>query len=426
MSRRSIRSCLLRHDSEILLRRRPRTADAVPGHWDGITGGLDDDPVDVVAAALGPDRPDGTITHVRTGEPVAAELADGDGRIRVVPSLLELDVEFPTARPSVAPTGEGRWLQPPGVDRLQCVPWLRPAYDRVAPSIETVAADTTHGAEYLSRRAVEVLRDRAAERHRQASRPNAIAELRREARDLQRARPAMAVVARRIDRVMYSAGDARPGPVCRCAVGLLGGLRTELDRVVEEATRTITADRVGTLSTSGTVRSAIERIDPSHVLVAESRPGGEGRTTAQTHSGPDRSVSLTADAAMPWLVANGAVDAVMVGADTVLGNGSVANKVGTFAAAMAGQVVDVPVYVLAHSDKITWKTDFDPEYRPLVDCPIPDGIEGIDAAAPIFDLTPFANFDGVITERGALERADIEAVGRRARTMRSWCDRTLP
>jgi translation initiation factor 2B subunit (eIF-2B alpha/beta/delta family) len=61
-------------------------------------------------------------------------------------------------------------------------------------------------------------------------------------------------------------------------------------------------------------------------------------------------VTLIADCAVPTII--DAVDAVVVGADSILPNGSFINKTGTHALAILANQKLVPVYVLCDTSKI--------------------------------------------------------------------------
>ena len=96
----------------------------------------------------------------------------------------------------------------------------------------------------------------------------------------------------------------------------------------------------------------IREVDPEVVFVAESRPGGEGVAVAESLA-DEVPVTLCPDAAVAHLLGRGAVDRVLVGADTVLADGSVVNKVGTRAAALAAARERVPVHAVAARDKVS-------------------------------------------------------------------------
>ena len=85
-----------------------------------------------------------------------------------------------------------------------------------------------------------------------------------------------------------------------------------------------------------------------HVYVDETRPWLQGaRLTAWELAQAGIPYTLLADAAAGWLLASGAVDAVLVGADRIAANGDTANKVGTYPLAVLAARHGVPFHVVA-------------------------------------------------------------------------------
>ncbi len=117
---------------------------------------------------------------------------------------------------------------------------------------------------------------------------------------------------------------------------------------------------------------------------------------------------LLVDGAAAWLLAQGGIEAVIVGADRICRNGDVANKIGTYGLALAANAHGVPFYVAAPS------STFDPELARGDLIPIEQRAEaevlevggrrqapaGARAWNPAFDVTPAALVTAYITERG--------------------------
>jgi methylthioribose-1-phosphate isomerase len=117
----------------------------------------------------------------------------------------------------------------------------------------------------------------------------------------------------------------------------------------------------------------------------------------------------------------GKINVVIVGADRIVANGDVANKIGTYALAVLAEKHGVPFYVAAPS------STFDSTRSTGGEIPIeerdPSEItevfghriapEGITVYAPAFDVTPCELISGMITENGILRppyRISIEAM----------------
>ncbi|WP_291995637.1 S-methyl-5-thioribose-1-phosphate isomerase [Candidatus Accumulibacter sp. ACC003] len=155
-----------------------------------------------------------------------------------------------------------------------------------------------------------------------------------------------------------------------------------------------------------------------HVWVSETRPRNQGLLTAWELAQHGVPHTLIADNAAGALLAAGRIDAVIVGADRIAGNGDVANKIGTYLKALAAAASGVPFFVAAP--------------RSTIDFACPDGaaipieeraadelrlVHGRDAhglathlrqlpadaavANPAFDVTPAALISALISERGS-------------------------
>jgi translation initiation factor 2B subunit (eIF-2B alpha/beta/delta family) len=108
---------------------------------------------------------------------------------------------------------------------------------------------------------------------------------------------------------------------------------------------------------------------------------------------------------------------VLVGADAVLPDGSVVNKVGTRALGLAASRTGIPLYVVAASDKIAID-----QHQPTAQSdPAPLGVDsGVETWAPTFDRTPSDCIESFVTENGLLDSTDVAAVADRHRRHASW------
>ena len=105
---------------------------------------------------------------------------------------------------------------------------------------------------------------------------------------------------------------------------------------------------IATLSYSGAVLAALRALAKAgrkpRVLLAESRPGLEGRTMAAALAAAGIESWLVADMALPMLLAQ--ATAVWIGADAVTELG-VLNKIGSFVLALAAREHGVPMWAIA-------------------------------------------------------------------------------
>ncbi|MFC6904819.1 initiation factor 2B-like protein [Halalkalicoccus tibetensis] len=325
--------------------------------------------------------PDGEATLVRAGDPVEVD----DRRLH--PFLFDCE-----------PNGVGKradWVHPTAL-RHDGPPGRWQAYRAVSPSVGSVRDDRTHGSAYLSIRALEVLRDRAA----QGADPPALVE---RATDLLEARPSMAALGNRVNRAMFEAGGSKGAAALEDAAKAGIDRAAGADRRAAERAAELIEGIVLTLSRSGTVRGALSAGEPDRIVVLESRPDREGADVAEELAG-SLDVTVTLDAAVSHVMPE--VDHVLVGADTVLADGSVINKVGTRTTAVVAAREGVPVHAVAAVDKVS------PSESPILESVdrgalTDDDRVGVDC--PLFDRTPPELVAGVITEEGVLDADGIEA-----------------
>jgi methylthioribose-1-phosphate isomerase len=182
----------------------------------------------------------------------------------------------------------------------------------------------------------------------------------------------------------------------------------------EEAT-VLTYCNAGALATAGygtalgVIRRAREVGKRVSVVVCETRPFLQGsRLTAWELVRERIPCTLIADNMVGHLMQQGAVGAVVVGADRIAANGDVANKIGTYTIAVLALRHRVPFYVAAPTSSVDLDT------RRGGDIPIeerspdelvqiggrPIAARGIRVFNPAFDVTPARLVTAIVTERG--------------------------
>ena len=92
------------------------------------------------------------------------------------------------------------------------------------------------------------------------------------------------------------------------------------------------------------------------VIICESRPKFEGRIFAKHLLNENIKVEVITDVMMSYCIPR--ADAVILGADSILINGNVINKTGSFAAAVLCKYYKKPCYVLASKDKFSKKAKY--------------------------------------------------------------------
>jgi ribose 1,5-bisphosphate isomerase len=405
-----------RHDGNVLLCRRSEHIGTYTGQWGGISGYAEGDPDEQVFAELaeeaGFDR--NGVDLVRAGATVDVHDDDLGTHWVVHPYLVDVDDRDVTLSEE---HDVCEWVHATEILRRDCVPGLWTAYERVEPSIRSIAADDEHGAAALSVRALEVLRDRAGVlRAEGASDDAAFEEVADLAQRLRRARPSMAVLANRVNRAMATADRSAVSLETAAMDGINRAVRVDVE-AAERAAAVVGDRTVLTLSHSGTVRRALSAATPTEVFVAESRPGREGVDVAERLLA-DAPTTLHTDAATGHVLATEAVDCVLVGADAVLADGRVVNKTGTRLAAVAAAHEDVPFFVACATDKV--RTDETVTLESGRRSAVYGGDAALEVTNPTFDVTPAHLVDAVLTERGELDPSEVRDVAAELATLAAW------
>ena len=181
--------------------------------------------------------------------------------------------------------------------------------------------------------------------------------------------------------------------------------------------RVITHCNTGPLATGGAgtalgvLLGAHRTLGGLHVFVDETRPRWQGAhlTTWElaNHGVP---YTLMVDTAAAPLMRLEKIHSVWVGADRIAANGDTANKIGTYALALAARYHEVPFYVVAPTSTVDLALDTGKEIpieeRDAAEVAAPRGLmvapEGAPVWNPAFDVTPADLIAAIITERGVL------------------------
>lgn len=159
----------------------------------------------------------------------------------------------------------------------------------------------------------------------------------------------------------------------------------------------------------GVIRSARREKRLERVYVAETRPGFEGaKYTAWECVQENIPVTIVTDGMVATILAQGAIDVILVGAETLAANGDVLNAVGTYGLALVAQAHRIPVIVVAPSTTIDWQIpQANPQAIPYHDAQHFYEVEGqllyppgADVYNPASDWTPAALIRAIVTEKG--------------------------
>lgn len=171
----------------------------------------------------------------------------------------------------------------------------------------------------------------------------------------------------------------------------------------------------------GVIRAAFAEGKKLHVYVDETRPLLQGaRLTAWEMQKEKIPATLITDNMAGYLMRQGKIDKIIIGADRIARNGDTANKIGTYSLAVLARAHRLPFYVAAPV------STFDFTLRNGAEIPIEERnpeevkqIRGIilsppeiNVYNPAFDVTPAKWITAFITEKGILTAPFGRAIAR--------------
>jgi len=204
---------------------------------------------------------------------------------------------------------------------------------------------------------------------------------------------------------------------CNQTMGKLGAALIETPGCVVTHCNTGSLATAGYGTALGVIRSAYESGMIKHVYADETRPWLQGaRLTAWELVKDEIPVSLIVDSAAAHLMKQGGVSWVIVGSDRIAANGDVANKIGTYAAAICARYHGVRFMVVAPTSTIDMNLSSG-ELIPIEQRD-PDELkslnghtfaaEGSEAWNPVFDVTPAELIDAIVTEKGVIMQPNAD------------------
>ena len=188
-------------------------------------------------------------------------------------------------------------------------------------------------------------------------------------------------------------------------------------QLIKDNDSCLTICNAGALATAdygtalGVFYRAKERGKRFKVFACETRPLLQGaRLSGWELKKHNINLTLIADNTAGYLMAEGSLQKVLVGADRIAGNGDTANKIGTFNLALLSYAHKIPFYVVAPG------STFDLKLKRGKDIPIEHRHKdevfklqskrvappGIKAYNPAFDVTPNKFISAFVTEKGII------------------------
>lgn len=416
MEYRQVVTSFLQRGQLILLLRRSKEVGTYQGKWGTVSGFLEEneDPYERAKIEISEETAltSNDLLLIRYGELLRVYDEEKDTVWIVHPFLLA------THESAIRVNWENsgyKWVEPDELANFETVPSLMQTFDRVRwdlsspPAnlskaitiVDKIAHDKINGASYLGRKAIEAIHT-AARLSTAQTKSDLFRDVLMIGTKMRIVQPNMASIRNISGNLLHDIDSARQ----------TSKSVAEYRDLIEQLTRKALANCVSaaelvsrnlsnmiirkhhilTHSYSSTVKRAIQ-LCPNRelqVYVTESGPGFEGKTLARelTEVGFNTTVlSDTTIGAFPIKF-----DVVAVGADSILPDGSIINKVGTKDIARTAQQHSIPVYVAAERSKLDTMRFLGSPFR----------------TNGIFDLTPGEFITSIISEQGEMKPSDAK------------------
>jgi methylthioribose-1-phosphate isomerase len=207
--------------------------------------------------------------------------------------------------------------------------------------------------------------------------------------------------------------------ICREDIAICKEIGRHGGRLLKKRSTVLTHCNAGALATAGygtalgVIRGAIKQGKSISVFADETRPFLQGARLTAWELKKDRiDVTLITDSMAGVMMAEGLIDAVVVGSDRIAANGDIANKIGTYTVAILAREHNLPFYVAAPLSTIDLNVSdgsaIPIEERDTKEVTHSNGKriapKGIKVKNPAFDVTPNRLVTAIITEKGVARR----------------------
>lgn len=438
MQIRHVVTCFLRHPEQrtVLLGLRSDDVRTYPGHYAGISGSIEDEsPLERAVIEIGEETglDEEQISLRGEGWPIRFPAWELDTVWVVHPFLF--DCLDPASVRRDWEHVKFDWVPPENIPHLDTVPKLHEAWES---SLDAAAAggtlssdrifsmvkeDREHGASELG---IWTLRGLMAASDEvlcseSADPTSALREACRRAAGL---RPSMATTLTAVLeawsglRGIETADDAARREASEHLKRLAERRGDASVRAGTSAADQIAAgQRVVTISSSFTVLLALKEAADKikHITMAESRPAFEGRRAAEAAASFGIDTELVTDAAACSALTSEA-DLVLFGADSLLADGSVVNKVGTLALCASALLLDRSTLAVATLDKLL-PAGLEPEMEEMDPEGLGADIDQVRVRNPYFECVPARAVDHICCESGIVDAAALRNEAKKRREL---------
>jgi len=265
----------------------------------------------------------------------------------------------------------------------------------IRAAVKEIRSDRERGARQLALATLEALRAVATGCTGE--------EFRESARALALARPMMAATQNAVAWAWsryLDTGDARAA-----VDDVIEAIEAAPDGMAAAACRVVPTGTLMTYSYSSSVIELLGRLKPRRVIVSETRPSHEGVRMARELAAQGISMTLITEAQMALFAQE--ADAVIVGADTILPEGDLINRIGTRLVALAARDAGVPLYSISETLKVAAPSEpipFAPEEGKAREvC----GEKWLEVRNVYYELTPARLVTAYVTETGLVDPGDV-------------------
>jgi len=287
-------------------------------------------------------------------------------------------------------------------------------YDDIQKKLEDLRDDNTSGANELIDKALEIIKIRLES----IEEPNEDikGDLFNLAKNIINSRPSMAPLINTIGFLVHDLEKINK-KILRERINQFYVDRTEREKALSQVFRTflinkkIVAPKIMLISYSSTIlNQLIENKDYIfEIFILESRPLLEGIRVAETLSSYFRT-NLIIDAAMGKFIDQ--IDLILIGVDSVLKDGSIINKIGTFPLAVLANERNIDIYAVGDFFKYNLKDHYGKEViieeKPTKELYSEESQkELLKIHNYYFDITPPKYITGIISDLGILKMEEF-------------------
>ena len=440
MKSKKVVTSFLQFNEKILVMKRSAKVKAHRQMWGGISGYLEKGEEPLTRALIEIQEETGLsnddVDIITASEPIGIPDKEIDVLWIIYPHL------FKTQRKEIkidCEHTEHKWIQPEALSDLVTVPALNETLQMVLPTpiekltssqeviekVKLIEMDKNHGASWLANKAIEVIEqvsntDNHSNLDDYLNRIKAIAEL------LMNLRPSMGAINNQVGDLLFKIVEKSKETSNIDEISFfINKEKKNHDRITEENPKLIAKNvlklipnnaRILTHSYSSAVIESLILAHKSRkniqIFVSESRPLFEGRITAKELSEHGIPTTLVTDAAAGFFAGN--VDMLLFGADSLLSDGEVINKAGTYPIVLAASYQGIPIYIAADIGKLNLRSFFTNillEEKEISEV-WSEGPSNISIRNLYFDVTPKFFITGIITERQKIRPDELIRISR--------------